>query len=215
MFDITKQVIGLVGETLASLELHRRGWLVYRPVVDEQIDLIISRYYCKNCSKFSGLYIRETLRGGEKQKAVTNLCENCQRNDLIFIVRYLQVKTSEGVAQKAKKPRYPGAKEYSFHAKLRHNVDPRSFYIWVAILDNKEPSFYVFGHNEINKFDDISLPSYQNSDNQKTKLRIDTTTGQVLNQAKIQGRSYSYFNNPNEFFDNFDKLETIIPGVDF
>ena len=221
---INKRVIGIVGETLTALELHQKGWQIYQPIVDDQIDLVVTRYYCKHCQKYFGLFEKPMLNkhrqpimnSSNKQKTfISNLCENCQRNDLIFIVRYLQVKTSEGVAQKAKKPRHPGAKEYSFHAKLRHNVDPRSFYIWVAILDNRKPSFYIFRNDEIDKFDDTSLPSYQDSDNQKTTLRIDTTTGQVLNQAKIQGRSYSYFNNPNEFFDNFDKLETIIPGVDF
>ena len=221
---ISKRVIGIVGETLTALELHQKGWQIYQPIVDDQIDLVITRYYCKHCKKYSGLFEKPMLnknrnpilKSNNKQKTfISNLCEKCKKSDLIFIVRYLQVKTSEGVPQKARKPRHPGAKEYSFHAKLRHNVDPRSFYVWVAILDNKTPSFYVFGHSEINKFDDISLPSYQDSDNQKTTLRIDTTTGQVLNQAKIQGRSYSCFNDPKEFFDNFDKLDKIIPGADF
>lgn len=221
---INKRVIGIVGETLTALELHEKGWQIYQPIVDDQIDLVIARYYCKYCQKYSGLfekpmlnkYRKPILKSNQRQKTfISNLCKKCQKKELIFITRYLQVKTSEGVPQKAKNPRYPGAKEYSFHAKLRHNVDPRSFYVWVAILGNKTPSFYIFGHDEINKFDDISLPSYQDSDNQKTTLRIDTTNGRVLNQAKIHGRSYRYFNNPGEFFYNFDKLEKIIPGADF
>lgn len=221
---INKRVIGIVGETLTALELHEKEWQVYQPIVDDQIDLVITRYYCKHCQKYSGLFEKPMLnkdrkpimKSDNKQKTfISNLCKKCQKNELIFIVRYLQVKTSEGVPQKARNPRYPGAKEYSFHAKLRHNVDPRSFYVWVAILDNRRPSFYVFRNDELNKFDDTSLPSYQDSDNQKTTLRIDTTDGQVLNEAKIEGRSYHFFNDTKEFFQNFDKLEEIIPGVDF
>ena len=204
MFDITKQVIGLVGETLASLELHRRGWLVYRPVVDEQIDLIISRYYCKNCSKFSGLYTRETLRGGEKRKAVTNLCENCQKDDLIFIVRFLQVKTSAGVDHKIQ-----GAKDFSYHPKLRYHADPRSFYIWVAMPDD-DAFCYIFHHNEVSQFDNLQLDSYQVTDNQQIHLIIDEVTGQIVTNPKYE----NFFNDPNKAFGNFEKLEQIIPKVD-
>ena len=231
---ISKRVIGIVGETLTALKLHQKGWQIYQPIVDDQIDLVITRYYCKHCKEYSGLFdkpMRNKNRkpilksNKEKKTFISNLCKKCKKNELIFIVRYLQVKTSEGVPQKAKKPRYPGAKDYSFRAKLRHNVDPRSFYLWVAIMEDekqegkksedRKPFFYIFRNDEINKFDDTSLPSYQYSDNQKTTLRIDTTNGKVLNKAKKEGRSYDFFNDPKEFFENFDKLEEIIPDIDF
>lgn len=204
MSDITKQVIGLVGETLTSLELHRRGWLVYRPVVDEQIDLIISRYYCRNCSEFSGLYTRETLRENKKRKAVTNLCEKCQKDELVFIVRYLQVKTSAGADHN-----FPGAKDFSFHPKLRYHVDPRSFYIWVA-MPNDEAFYYIFHHSEVSEFDNLQLDSYQVTDNQQLHLIIDEDTGEVVKNQKY----IDFFNDTDKAFRNFEKLEQIIPKVD-
>lgn len=204
MSDVTKQVIGLVGETLTSLELHRRGWLVYRPVVDEQIDLIISRYYCKNCSEFSGLYTKETLRENKTRKAVTNLCEKCQKDELVFIVRYLQVKTSAGVEH-----RTPEAKDFSYHPKLRYHVDPRSYYIWVAIPEDR-PFYYVFRHTEVAEFDDINLDSYQITDNQQLHLIIDKETGEVVKNQKYM----DFFNDRDKAFQNFEKLEQIIPEVD-
>lgn len=205
MSDVTKQVIGLVGETLASLELHRRGWLVYRPVVDEQIDLIISRYYCKNCSDFSGLYTREAPREGKMRKTVTNLCEKCQEDDLFFIVRYLQVKTSAGVDHKI-----PGAKDFSYHPKLRYHVDPRSFYIWVAMPED-EAFYYIFHHSEVAEFDNLQLASYQVTDNQQIHLIIDEKTGHVLKNQ----RYINFFNDPNKAFYNFEKFEEIFNDTNF
>lgn len=204
MSNVTKQVIGLVGETLTSLELHRRGWLVYRPVVDEQIDLIISRYYCKHCSEFSGLYTKKTLRENKTRKAVTNLCEKCQKDELVFIVRYLQVKTSAGVDHSI-----PEAKDFSYHPKLRYHVDPRFFYVWVA-MPNDEPFYYVFHHTEVAEFDNINLDSYQITDNQQLHLIIDKETGEVVKNQKYM----DFFNDTDKAFQNFKKLEQIIPEVD-
>jgi len=39
----TKRIIGLYGEMSLAMELHRRGWQVYRAYIDESIGLIIER----------------------------------------------------------------------------------------------------------------------------------------------------------------------------
>ena len=112
-------------------------------------------------------------------------------------VRFIQVKTSEGVKPKN------GIRDYSFHANLKSNVDDRAFYAWIALAEKKggfEPHFYIFNHKEINKFDDTSLDSYQKTDNQKITLHIDGE-GKVTNRGRI--RDFKCF---DEFYDNFEKL---------
>ena len=62
----------------------------------------------------------------------------------------------------------------------------------------------IFNSNDINKFDDITLPTYQITDNQKTSLQINID-GKVLNK----GKKYNYDCFNNEFFNNFKLLEQI------
>lgn len=194
----TKRIIGLYGEMSLAMELHRRGWQVYRAYIDESIDFIIARYYCAKCKSFSRQERREKQGGGAFP---TNLCENCLEDSLEVRTRFIQVKTSEGVEK------VDGKEEihYSFHAKLRSNVDDRSFYVWIALIrENGKPTphYYIFGHREIKRFDDLSLDSYQKTDNQKTTLRINAD-GTVLNKGKKY--NYSAFNK--DFHNNFEKFE--------
>ena len=48
-----KQVIGLYGEMQLAMRLHSYKWQVHRSYIDEDIDFVISKYYCKKCKKFS------------------------------------------------------------------------------------------------------------------------------------------------------------------
>lgn len=48
-----KLVIGLYGEMQLAMKLHALGWQVHRGYIDEGIDFVISRYYCKSCKKIS------------------------------------------------------------------------------------------------------------------------------------------------------------------
>ena len=202
MEEDRKRIIGLLGEMYLAIELHERGWQVFRAYIDEQIDFIIARYYCDKCKEFSKLEKRPTenkkgtLTGGTFP---TNLCYKCETDSLKIKVRFLQAKASEGIKKSA------AAMRYSFHAKLRSNVDPHAFYVWIAITDKdarRVPHFYIFHHTEIDKFDDLSLPSYQKTDNQKTTLQINTD-GLVLNKGTRH--DYSCFND--DFYNNFEKLE--------
>lgn len=191
-----KRVIGSYGEMYLAMVLHDKGWQVYKAYIDEHIDFIIARYYCDNCSKFSNLKNRK--KGSTSFP--TNLCSICEKDTLKIETRFIQVKTSEGVKDRN------GERKYSFHAKLRSNVDNRSFYAWIALLPKKEgmyePHCYIFNHKEISKFDDLSLPSYQQTDNQKTTLRINHD-GKVVNKGRKH--NYAYFNE--DFHNNFDKLK--------
>lgn len=194
--DKNKRIIGLYGEMCLAMELHQKGWQVYRAYIDEQIDFIIARYYCKACKNFSQLETRG------KKAFLTNLCGVCKQDTLEIIVRFIQVKASEG---ELKNPKKPDVRSYSFHAKLRSNVDDRAFYAWIALTPGREkdiPHFYIFGHKEISRFDDVNLPSYQKTDNQKTTLRINEE-GEVV----TKGRKYDYSCFNNDFYNNFDKLE--------
>lgn len=206
-----KRITGELGEMYVALKLHNEGWQVYRPIIDEQIDLIVTKYYCKKCGQYSALEKRKKGKSGEFP---TNRCQECKKEKLILITRFLQVKASAGEQKAQDKAIW----DYSFHAKLRHNVDPRSYYIWVPLIKvettcqqartlptDYDPLFYIFHHSEINKFDNINLPCYQKTDNQKTTLKVNTLTKTVVNK----GTKYDYSCFERNFRDNFGKLEKI------
>ena len=198
--DDQKRITGLYGEMCLAMELHRHGWQVYRAYIDEHIDFIIARYYCNNCGKFSKLESRNKIIGGKQVAAVfpADLCAHCLTNSLEVATRFIQAKTSAGVDRDAT------SRSYSFHAKLRSNVDDKAFYAWIALAEKDgqyTPHFYFFHHREIRLFDDLTLPSYQETDNQKTTLHIDDE-GLVLNK----GRRHSFDCFNDDFHNNFDKL---------
>lgn len=197
-----KQVIGLYGEMQLAMKLHSLGWQVHRGYIDEGIDFVISKYYCKVCKKFSTQFIRQESWQGQKAKCVTNLCEFCKKTKLDIVTKYLQVKTSEGKPSKK-----PNAREFSFHPKIRYDMDNCVFYVWIAVFaddENLEQSiihYYIFHSSDVSRFDDMSLPTYQITDNQKTTLRINKQ-GEILNN----GKKYSY-DCFKEFHNDFEILE--------
>ncbi|WP_288545937.1 hypothetical protein [uncultured Helicobacter sp.] len=128
-----KQVIGLYGEMQLAMKLHGLGWQVHRGYIDEGIDFVISKYYCKVCEKFSNQFIRQESWQGQKAKCVTNLCEFCKKTKLDIVTKYLQVKTSEGKPSKK-----PNAREFSFHPKIRYDIDNCVFYVWIAVFTDNE-----------------------------------------------------------------------------
>lgn len=200
--DGDKRVIGLYGEMVLAMELHARGWQVYRAYIDEHVDFIIARYYCQNCKEFSELEKRKKGTGSFP----TDLCQKCKTQSLCFVFRLIQVKASEGIA--LNKPN--DEREFSFHAKLRSNVDDRAFYAWIAIFragGKPQPHFYIFNHKEIAQFDNLDLASYQKTDNQKTALHI-RPDGVVLKQS-TKGYDYGAFHR--NFLNGFGKLEEILP----
>jgi hypothetical protein len=199
-----KQVIGIYGEMRLSMILHELGWQVHRAYIDEGIDFTITKYFCKKCRKYSNQYIRYSTRKGKKVKCVTNLCEHCKKTELEVISRYLQVKTSEGIATNNENVR-----KFSFHPKIRYDMGNEVFYVWIAIFDEpmkeKICHFYIFNTKDVKKFDNINLPTYQVTDNQKTELPI-RKDGVVLKKgSKSTGYDYSIFNT--KFYYNFKALE--------
>jgi hypothetical protein len=201
--DKKKQVIGLYGEMRLSMELHELGWQVHRAYIDEGIDFTITKYYCPVCKKYSNQYIRYTNRNDKKVKCVTNLCEHCQVTELEVISRYLQVKTSEGIKTEKENER-----RFSFHPKIRYNMGKEVFYVWIAIFDDtkeKKCHFYILNTKDVEKFDNLKLPTYQITDNQKTELRI-RTDGVVLKKGAARtGYDYSVFNT--RFYNDFGVFE--------
>lgn len=199
--DGKKRTIGLYGEMLLAMELHQRGWQVYRAYIDENVDFVLCKYYCTKCKKISHQERRKKGKGAFP----TNLCGLCKKDKLIFIVRFVQVKTSAGKETR----RRDGAREYSFHAKLRSNIDSRSFYAWIALVESENKDdlpkahFYLFHHKEISRFDELTLASYQTTDNQKTNLYVNKD-GDVLNKGRVH--KYDCF---ADFFGNFEKLDEI------
>ena len=206
-----KQVIGLYGEMQLAMKLHAFGWQVHRSYIDEGIDFAISRYYCQKCKKFSSQFIRFSDYEGCKKKCVTNLCEFCEKERLNIITKYLQVKTSEGKEIIKDKEIVKDERNFSFHPKIRYDMDKNVFYVWIAVfanssnsdLENAKIYYYIFNTNKVSQFDDINIDSYQKTDNQKTTLRINTK-GEVLNRGKKY--SYECF---KEFLNNFKILEEI------
>lgn len=213
-----KRITGELGEIYVALELHKRGWQVYRPILDEQIDLVITKYYCKKCKDYSGLKEEPKINKKGKKTGgnfLTNLCTLCGNRELIIVTRFLQVKTSAEGKQKVKNK---SLKDYTLHANLRYHVDPRTYYIWIPLIEvppnnqqdgeqftDYDPLFYVFHYKDISKFDDINLHAYNKSDNQKKDIRVD-----INNKKVVQPRSkYDYSCFESEFRDGFDKLEEI------
>lgn len=136
----------------------------------------------------------------QKTKCVTNLCEHCQKTELTVISRYLQVKTSEGISTSK-----TNVRKFSFHPKIRYNMGEEIFYVWIAVFDTPREKlchFYILNTKEVSEFDNMSLPTYQITDNQKTTLTINQF-GEVLNKGK--NYDYSCFNN--KFFQNWKVLE--------
>lgn len=202
-----KLVIGLYGEMQLAMKLHALGYQVHRGYIDEGIDFVISRYFCKKCKKFSNQFIRQSKFEGKNAKCVTNLCEFCEKQKLDIITKYLQVKTSEG-----KSTQNSNVRNFSFHPKIRYDIDENVYYVWIAVftnsqneedLENAKIHYYIFHSSEVSQFDDISLPTYQITDNQKTTLRIDIDA-KVLNKGKKY--SYECF---KDFYNNFKIFERL------
>ncbi|SQB98549.1 Uncharacterised protein [Helicobacter fennelliae] len=133
-----KQVIGLYGEMQLAMKLHGLGWQVHRGYIDEGIDFVISKYYCKVCEKFSNQFIRQESWQGQKVKCVTNLCEFCKETKLDIITKYLQVKTSEGKTIYNKGVIMENVRNFSFHPKIRYDIDNCVFYVWIAVFTDNE-----------------------------------------------------------------------------
>ena len=198
-----KQVIGLYGEMRLSMELHELGWQVHRAYIDEGIDFTITKYYCPKCKKYSNQWIRYTKHNNKTVKCVTNLCEHCQETELQVISRYLQVKTSEGIATDKKDVR-----KFSFHPKIRCDMGKEVFYVWIAVFDEKSEKkchFYILNTKDVAKFDNIKLPTYQITDNQKTELPIRNDCTVLKKGSVATGYDYSVFNT--RFYNDFGALE--------
>ena len=203
-----KQVIGLYGEMRLAMELHNRGWQVYRAYIDEKIDFVILKSYCENCEDFKEALTREQYYKGKNRKAVTPLCETCHQDTLKMLVRFIQVKTSDG---KAQKPTKSGEekKKYSFHPKIRYHLkDSRVFYVWIQVWDKdtNDINYYIFKTEDVALFDNLKLPTYQITDNQKTTLTINKAGKLIMTGKKYD---YSVF---EKFHNNFDCLEELIDG---
>ena len=197
--DRDKRVIGLYGEMRLAMELHKRGWQVYRAYIDDKFDFVIMRSYCENCKDFK----KELTRG----KAVTQLCEECEQDSLKMLVRFIQVKTSEGIEANTRSGEE--IKNFSFHPKIRyHLADSRVFYAWIQVwdADTHDIHYFIFKTEDVARFDNLQIPTYQVTDNQKTTLRINKT-GDVLNRGRIY--DYSVFET---FRNNFECLKELIDG---
>lgn len=205
--DKDKKVVGLYGEMRLAMELHKRGWQVYRAYIDEKFDFVIMKSYCMHCNDYKDAHVHTEQYKGSKRKCVTNLCAECKKNTLKMIVRFIQVKTSEG--------NHGGdlgeIDNFSFHPKIRYHIsDYRMFYVWIAARDENNVHFYVFKPEDVKRFDNLDLDTYQITDNQKTTLRIDVN-GKVHNKGKVvPGRRVNDYGVFGKFHNNFDVFEEVI-----
>lgn len=208
--DKKKQVIGLYGEMQLAMILHERGWQVHRSYIDEGIDFVITKYWCRNCRSFTIQLIRNQKYEGKDKKCVTNLCNNCCQDSIIIVSKYLQIKTSEGI-----KHNKNDIRKFSFHPKIRYNLGKDIFYVWIAVfLEEKDiqaaqinstiTHYYIFNTKDVELFDNLKIDAYQITDNQKTTLTINKK-GIVMNK----GKKYNY-DCFKDFYNNFKKLDTFI-----
>lgn len=214
--DKKKQVIGLYGEMQLAMILHEKGWQVHRSYIDESIDFVITKYWCKQCNKFSNQWIRRgEYKDNKNKKCVTNLCEICHTGYLDIISKYLQVKTSEGVIYNNSTTK----RKFSFHPKIRYNMGQNMFYVWIAIfskdflqkhdqelqIDSPIIHFYIFNSKDVSRFDDINLATYQITDNQKTELPINKDGTIIKDGKKYNYDCFKEFHNNFTCLDIFDK----------
>ena len=94
-------------------------------------------------------------------------------------------------------------KKYSFHPKIRIEYFTRE-QVWDK--DTHDINYYIFKTEDVERFDDLELDTYQVTDNQKTELPINKA-GEIVKK----GRKYDY-SSFKEFLNNFDCLEKLIPG---
>ena len=203
-----KRVIGLYGEMRLAMELHDRGWQVYRAYIDEKFDFVILKSYCESCEDFKNAWTREAAYKRGKRKTVTQLCETCKKDTLKLLVRFIQVKTSEGI-DVPKTKSGEEVKKFSFHPKIRYHLkDARVFYAWIQVwdTDTHDINYYIFKTSDVELFDNVQLDTYQVTDNQKTELPINRA-GKVLKS----GRQYDY-SVFERFKNDFDCLEELIEG---
>ena len=191
--EFDKKLIGLYGEMELAIRLHKQGWQVYRAYIDELIDFVISKYYCKKCEKYTNLFERKEMYKGKNRKCKTNLCQYCESDSVVIKTKFIQVKTSAGVEDK-----------FSFHPKLSHLIQDL-FCVWIAMknfkeLNNIKCDFFIFKGLDIPQLGNIELDSYQITDNQKIDLKIDETGKITTNSIKNR------WNKLNEYRD-FNILE--------
>lgn len=198
-----QEILESFGYMHLSMTLHELGWQVNRAYISESIDFSITKYYCTKCKKYSDQLIRYTDWKGKRTKCVTNLCKHCKENELKIIIRYLIVETSEGIATDDENIR-----KFSFHPKIRYNFGDNFFYVWIAIFDTvkeKKCHYYILNTKDVEKFDNINLPTYQITDNQKTELPIRNDGVVIKKSSSNTGYDYSVFNT--RFYNDFSALE--------
>ena len=80
--------------------------------------------------------------------------------------------------------------------------------MWIQVWDEDthDINYYIFKTEDVERFDDLQLASYQVSDNQKTTLRMNKE-GKVLNKGRIH--EFSAF---EDLHNNFDCCEELIEG---
>lgn len=140
-----KLVIGLYGEMRLAMELHKRGWQVYRAYIDEKFDFVILKSYCESCKSFKNALTREKFYKGRNRKAVTPRCETCERDNLKMLVRFIQVKTSEGVPPKQEKSEEEPKNLVSI---------PKSVIIWQI------PEYFTYGYKSGTKIHMTSTTTF-------------------------------------------------------
>ena len=214
MAERDQRAVGLYGEHAVATRLVADAWSVYRPLVDTHYDIIATKYFCDSCKKFASPLIRDKFnKKNEKTgKMPTDLCEDCGQQELINVVRFIQVKASVGVTPKTQKWRDAGCMDCSFHVKLRHHIDPRTFYVWVALVGEFgkwTPHYYLFHHSELGKFADANARAIQKTDNENYHHFIDQD-GRIRDVDGMYDKDYLN----RECYDAFDKLEkTLFPQV--
>ena len=80
--------------------------------------------------------------------------------------------------------------------------------MWIQVWDEDkdEVNYYVFKTSEVARFDDLTLDTYQVTDNQKTELPINKE-GEVVKK----GRKYDY-SAFKDFLNKFNRLEELMDG---
>ncbi len=166
-----------VTEDFVTENMKEMGWNVYRPFNDTGIDLIATKAVCKVC--FEDLYDKQT----------SAKCQKCN-SDLVYIKRFIQVKTREIKGDE-------NNSSFGFTLKSKDiRTDPRHVFLLYSdyskdfLFINTYEYLKLFSENENIGKSHFSTPSFRKGNNKQNSLKRDEQ-----NKWSWSGISFNNFLN--------------------
>ena len=126
LYKIDDKSLGNYAEERVSVELLKRGWNVYRPILDKYIDIIATKKICSNnCVEWD---------------EIKNCCKKCDSENYDLLVRTIQVKGSRKEKNK---------NSYGIDHEPKDLLhDKGHFFVWVLYDISAKEKFVVWNPTE-------------------------------------------------------------------